>query len=150
MRRRSFSSRGAKNGTLSARNGSFIADDGQCKGKRLRSTDVYYTPKQGFRGTEKVKALLELIFRHTTTLGVRIYRDLPRAKLCRSMMTVQTPYQDTTRKGMVDIKVSKFKTGEIVSTKAEFDHCIEISKETGVPLKRVAESAILAMRDLDK
>ena len=101
-------------------------------------------------GDEKVKALLELIFRHTTTLGVRIYRDLPRAKLCRSMMTVQTPYQDTTRKGMVDIKVSKFKTGEIVSTKAEFDHCKEISKETGVPLKRVAESAILAMRDLDK
>ena len=52
-----FSSRGAKNGTLSARNGSFIADDGQCKGKRLRSTDVYYTPKPGFRGTEKVRAL---------------------------------------------------------------------------------------------
>lgn len=52
-----FSSRGAKNGKLSAVNGSFIAQSGQCKGKRLRSTDVYYTPNPGFRGTEKVRAL---------------------------------------------------------------------------------------------
>jgi uncharacterized protein (DUF111 family) len=96
---------------------------------------------------ETVKSLLELIFRHTTTLGVRIYRDLPRAKLSRSMVTVQTPYRDTNRNGLVDVKVSKFKNGEIVSMKAEFDHCKQISHETGVPLKYVSESAISSARN---
>jgi uncharacterized protein (DUF111 family) len=87
---------------------------------------------------QKAKRLLELIFRHTTTLGVRIYSDLSRCKLCRSFVTVQTPYSDTTRKGLVDVKVGRFKNNDLVSVKAEFDHCKEISNETGVPLKVIA------------
>lgn len=50
-----LSSPRAKNGTLSSRLGSFVAPSGRCKGKRITSTDVYYTPKPGFRGTETVR-----------------------------------------------------------------------------------------------
>jgi uncharacterized protein (DUF111 family) len=94
----------------------------------------------------KANKLLEIMFRHSTTLGVRIYKDMLRAKLCRSMVTVQTPNEETTRKGLVDVKVSRFKNGEIISTKAEFDHCKEIAVEAGVPLKLVSEQAVAIAR----
>jgi uncharacterized protein (DUF111 family) len=94
----------------------------------------------------KANKLLEIMFRHSTTLGVRIYKDMLRAKLCRSMVTVQTPNEETTRKGLVDVKVSRFKNGEIISTKAEFDHCKEIAVEAGLPLKLVSEQAVAIAR----
>jgi len=52
-----FSSRGSKNGTVTSTNGSFIMQEGACKGKRLKSTNVYYTPKPGFRGKDKVNVV---------------------------------------------------------------------------------------------
>ena len=97
-------------------------------------------------GSATVKRLLELIFRHTTTLGIRIYSDMPRAKLRRSMVTVQTPYYDTARQGKVDVKVSSFKTGEVIAAKAEFEHCKEIAIETGTPLILVSDQALTAAR----
>eukprot|EP00980_Cylindrotheca_fusiformis_P011954 scaffold2830_cov131-Cylindrotheca_fusiformis.AAC.75 len=95
----------------------------------------------------KAKILLEIIFRHSTTLGIRIYKDMPRAKLCRSMVTVQTQHEDTTRKGLVDVKLSRFKNGEFISAKAEFDHCKEIALEANVPLEFVSEQAVAIARD---
>ncbi|CAJ1940256.1 unnamed protein product [Cylindrotheca closterium] len=97
-------------------------------------------------GSAKVKKLLELIFRHTTTLGIRIYDDMPRAKLCRSTVTVQTPYVDTSRGGKVDVKVSSFRTGEVIAAKAEFDHCKDIAMETGIPLSLVSDHALKIAR----
>lgn len=94
------------------------------------------------KNSELEDRLLEALFRHTTTLGVRIYRNLPRAKLCRFVEVAQTPYTATRREGKVDVKVSSFQTGEILSIKPEFDHCQEISKESCIPLKFVAESAL--------
>jgi hypothetical protein len=91
-----------------------------------------------------LNTLLELIFVHTSTLGVRIYRGLPRAKLDRSMVSVTTPFTNTSRKGRVDVKVSRFKNGRIVRKKAEFDHCKEIATEEGVGIKVVADEAINA------
>jgi hypothetical protein len=91
---------------------------------------------------KREEKLLETMFRHTTTLGVRIYRNLPRAKLCRSLEVAQTPYTATQRKGRVNVKVSSFRHGEVLSMKPEFDHCQEISRESGIPLKIVAESAL--------
>jgi uncharacterized protein (DUF111 family) len=97
-------------------------------------------------GSEKhdatARQLLELIFRHTTTLGVRIYADIGRAKLRRSFVQVQTPYTETKREGIVDVKVGTFKNGDLISLKAEFDHCKEISVETGVPLKLISGYAV--------
>jgi len=90
--------------------------------------------------------LLEVMFRHTTTLGIRIYRDIPRAKLCRSFQTVQTPYRDNSLDGKVQVKVSSFVTGEIISAKPEFDDCRLISKSSGIPIKMVSETALSDFR----
>jgi hypothetical protein len=91
-----------------------------------------------------LNVLLELIFVHTSTLGVRIYRRVPRAKLDQSMVTVTTPFTNTSRKGRVDVKISRFKNGLVVRKKAEFDHCKEIAIEKGVGIKVVADEAIKA------
>mmetsp|Transcript_23468 Transcript_23468/g.34525 ORF Transcript_23468/g.34525 Transcript_23468/m.34525 type:complete len:235 (+) Transcript_23468:872-1576(+) len=95
--------------------------------------------------------LLELLFRHTTTLGIRIQRNVQRAALHRSFKEVQLPFLDNERKGVVNVKLgilggngddnSNIIQGEVVSVKAEFDHCKVISEQSMVPLKRVQEMA---------
>jgi len=50
-----FKAKKTKNGSLTTTRGSFIISDGRCKGKRLKSTNVYYTPKAGFRGKDKAR-----------------------------------------------------------------------------------------------
>jgi len=90
--------------------------------------------------------LLEVMFRHTTTLGIRIYCDIPRAKLCRSFQTVQTRYRNNELDGKVQVKVSSFVTGEIISAKPAFDDCQLISKSSGIPIKIVSETALSDFR----
>lgn len=109
------------------------------KGRPAHTLHCLCTPRQE-------DDLLQVLFRHTTTLGVRIYRDVPRAKLCRSIEVAQTPYTETARHGKVNVKVSSFCTGEVVSIKPEFDHCEEISREMGVPIKWVTEAALANVR----
>jgi hypothetical protein len=98
--------------------------------------------------TAIVDKLLELIFRHSTTLGIRIYRRIPRAKLDRSTISVDLGSSDyqvlTTSSRRVNVKISKFKNGEIVSTKAEFEDCKRIMELTGIPHKIIAHQALLA------
>lgn len=50
-----FRDKNTKNGSLVSKKGSFKIRDGRCKGKILKSVDVYYTPKPGFRGTDKAR-----------------------------------------------------------------------------------------------
>lgn len=50
-----FKAKKTKNGSLTTTRGSFIISDGRCKGKRLKSTNVYYTPNAGFRGKDKAR-----------------------------------------------------------------------------------------------
>eukprot|EP00978_Attheya_sp_CCMP212_P013161 scaffold32954_cov51-Attheya_sp.AAC.3 len=98
-----------------------------------------------------VDELLLIIFRQTTTLGIRIHRGLERAALYRSIVPIQTPWmqEDSKTNGLVDVKVSYLGDNsdneedapEVVSIKAEFDHCRRVSQASGVPLKRVAEYA---------
>lgn len=89
----------------------------------------------------KESNLLAIMFRHTTTLGIRIHRNILRASLQRRFFKVQLPYTDNSRDGEVDVKVSSFKNDEIVSLKAEFDQCKIIAKESNVPLKIVSSTA---------
>jgi uncharacterized protein (DUF111 family) len=93
--------------------------------------------------SETTDKLLTPMFRQSTTLGVRIHRNLERAALRRSFVTVQTPFIDETRKGRVDVKIGYLKD-EIVSVKPEFDHCKAIALVTNVPLKRISDAAIQA------
>lgn len=85
--------------------------------------------------------LLNVMFRHTTTLGIRIQRDIQRAALRRRFVEVQLPYLDNSRGGKVDVKISSFKDGEVMSVKAEFDQCKVVYEESGVPLKIVCMEA---------
>lgn len=82
--------------------------------------------------------LLEIIFRQTTTLGIRIHRNVERAALRRSFVSVTTPFDAD--KSVVDVKVG-YLGDEVVSVKPEFDHCQKISKSSGVPLKRISDFA---------
>jgi len=95
-------------------------------------------------------ALLELVFRHSTSLGVRIYRNVPRATLDRSILSVQTKFRDTEydNDGIVRVKVSRFRNGEVLCKKAEFEDCkrvsalATVSMASGVPIQVVAQEAI--------
>lgn len=83
-----------------------------------------------------VNKLLELTFRHTTTLGVRIHRNIDRAALRRSFLSIQTPYHESDTR----VKIG-YLENEVVSVKAEFDDCARISRETNVPIQQVADYA---------
>jgi uncharacterized protein (DUF111 family) len=85
--------------------------------------------------------LLSIMFRHTTTLGIRIQRNILRAALQRRFVEVQLPYKDNVRQGKVNVKISSLNDGEILSMKAEFDQCKAVSEESGVPLKIVSSTA---------
>lgn len=84
--------------------------------------------------------LLELIFRHTTTLGIRIRKDIERATLNRKMMSVDTEY------GCVRVKVAMLGE-EVVTMKAEFDDCKLISEKLGVSLQNIADAATRKAKD---
>jgi uncharacterized protein (DUF111 family) len=97
--------------------------------------------------------LLLLLFRHSTTLGVR-HRTLDRAALRRRVVTVEADWKgrsDVPHHGKVDVKVgyllhlnpgSQGGDEEIASMKPEFDHCRDISLATGIPIKCIADEAL--------
>ena len=91
--------------------------------------------------TSAEQRLLLILFRHTTTLGIRIQRNILRAALKRKFVEVQLPYRNNVRSGKVDVKISSLNNGEVVSVKAEFDQCKVVSEESGIPLKIVSSAA---------
>jgi pyridinium-3,5-bisthiocarboxylic acid mononucleotide nickel chelatase len=112
------------------------------------ASDVYLTNimmKKGRPGLilsviceqEKSGSMKEIIFRETTTLGIR---TLPFIKdtLSRETETVTTPY------GEVRVKRSMHK-GKTVSFKPESADCQRIARETGLPLKEVYNLLTVAL-----
>lgn len=93
------------------------------------------------QSNDEERRLLNTMFRHTTTVGIRIHRNILRAALKRRFVEVQLPYTDNARHGRVDVKISSFNDGEIISVKPEFDHCKILSEESGIPLKDVSHEA---------
>ena len=88
--------------------------------------------------------LLETLFRHSSSLGVRI-QNIQRAALERTMTKVQVYDRD------VDVKIGYLGDREVVSIKAEFDHCKSVSIETGIPIKTIADRAeALARREFEQ
>ncbi|HUU68873.1 MAG TPA: nickel pincer cofactor biosynthesis protein LarC [Planctomycetota bacterium] len=84
----------------------------------------------------------EVIFRETTTFGVRIH-EARRRKLPRETCTVSTPLGD------VRMKVGRM-GGRIVRAKPEHDDCTRIARERGVPFARVHEAAMEAWKNAMK
>jgi uncharacterized protein (DUF111 family) len=113
--------------------------------------DVYYTPvqmKKNRPGTlvtvmappEHRRALSAIVFRETTTLGVR-YHDVEREVLDRELVTVTTPW------GAVPVKVARL-GGVITNAAPEFDACLVVARAHGIPVKDVQAAATKAWLDL--
>jgi hypothetical protein len=77
--------------------------------------------------------LADILFRETSTIGVRA-NEVLRQALDRERIAVQTPW------GRIGVKIAK-RGEEILSVSPEYEECAELSRRSGVPLKRVMETA---------
>ena len=82
------------------------------------------------------KVLTDLIFKESTTFGVRYHR-VDRDILKRSFEDVDTVY------GKVRIKVG-YRNNELSSASPEMDDCIKISEETGKSVEVIYRAALVA------
>jgi pyridinium-3,5-bisthiocarboxylic acid mononucleotide nickel chelatase len=106
--------------------------------------DVFSTPAQMKKNrpgllvtllseTENVSRLIDLIFRETTTIGVRAY-EVRRKTLAREIVSVETPF------GEVRMKVAHM-NGSILNATPEYDDCQRLAAQRGIPLKQVISAA---------
>ena len=84
--------------------------------------------------------LLNILFRETTTFGVRIKRNIERAALHRNFVTTQTvPGCESD----VKVKVGMLaEGGEVITLSAEYEDCKRVANETDTPIRQVASSAV--------
>jgi pyridinium-3,5-bisthiocarboxylic acid mononucleotide nickel chelatase len=105
------------------------------------------TMKKGRLGTlltvlarpEVAAAIEGLLFRETTTLGIR-RRTEERVILDRSFVTVETAY------GLIRVKVGSL-GGERRNAMPEYEDCRRAAREHNVPLKVVMEAALVAFAE---
>lgn len=83
-------------------------------------------------------AVLDVLFRETTTLGVRLH-ELARHVLPRRFIPMKL------RDGIVRMKVAQIGTGREKAA-PEYADCLAIAKKTGRPLKEIQEEAALTYR----
>ncbi len=77
--------------------------------------------------------LIDLVFRETTTIGVRTY-DVRRKVLDRELIPVATPF------GEVRMKISRM-NGSVLNATPEYEDCQRLAAEKGIPLKQVIAAA---------
>jgi pyridinium-3,5-bisthiocarboxylic acid mononucleotide nickel chelatase len=82
----------------------------------------------------KTDAMLDTIFRETTSIGVRI-QEVGRKKLDREIKEVETVY------GKVRVKISR-RGDEVLTVTPEYEDCKKIAEEKQVPLKQIQEEVI--------
>ena len=115
--------------------------------------DVFYTPivmKKSRPGTlisvlaepARVEPLSEILFRETSTLGVRLIQ-VGRRCLEREWREVVTEY------GPVRVKLGRFR-GEVVTAAPEYEDCKRLARERQAPVKAVYEAAQRAMAALER
>jgi len=106
--------------------------------------DAYLTPiimKKGrpaillsvLTDNAKSDSMLDIIFRETTSIGVRI-QEVGRRKLSREIEAVDTIY------GNIKVKVSR-RGKEVLTVAPEYEDCKKLAEETQAPLKTVTEEA---------
>jgi hypothetical protein len=88
------------------------------------------------------EALTRLLFRETTTLGIR-RREEERAILEREFVTVETTF------GKIRIKIASA-TGEILNAMPEYEDCRRAAWEHAVPLRAAMEAAMAAYSETQK
>jgi uncharacterized protein (DUF111 family) len=113
--------------------------------------DCYFTPIQMKKNRPAIllsvlcreadrKKLSELIFKETTTLGLRSY-PVERQALERETVCIETRY------GPIDVKVARME-GRIVNAMPEYEQCREAALRANAPLRVVEEEARLAFARL--
>jgi uncharacterized protein (TIGR00299 family) protein len=80
----------------------------------------------------KRNELVDIIFRETTSIGVRYY-EAPRIKMERKLKEVRTKH------GKVRVKIAK--SGGLSKLMPEYDDCKRIAEESGIPLVKIIEEA---------
>jgi pyridinium-3,5-bisthiocarboxylic acid mononucleotide nickel chelatase len=110
--------------------------------------DIFYTPVQMKKNRPGVlltllctppdrERMCDLIFRETTTLGVR-YRNEQREILTREFVTVETEY------GPIRVKVSRARDGRVMNASPEFEDCRVAAEKSGVGLRDAQTAALKA------
>src|SRR5271168_4226860 len=80
-----------------------------------------------------VTQLIDLLFRETTTIGVRTH-EVRRKTLARESVTVETPF------GEVRMKISRLH-GSVLNATPEYEDCRRIAQQKNIPLKDVLAAA---------
>lgn len=88
-------------------------------------------------GEREKDACAGIIFRETTSIGIRVRRIEERLEADRHMAKVETKY------GMVACKVSAY-GGHIINVAPEYEDCCKLAREKKVPLKLVQQEAMKA------
>ncbi|MDO9543124.1 MAG: LarC family nickel insertion protein, partial [Kiritimatiellia bacterium] len=111
--------------------------------------DVFITPVQMKKNRpgvmltilclpNKRDEMLELIFRESTTFGVREY-NVRRTVLPRRFATVKTPY------GKVRVKIGSWQ-GKEITRAPEYEDCRKAAEKAKVPLRRIYEAALASRK----
>jgi hypothetical protein len=79
----------------------------------------------------KEPAMLDIIFKQTTTLGLRKYQ-VEKTMLNRNFIKVKTKWGDVTVK-------EAFYNNEMIKFKPEYEDCKRIAKEKDIPIKMVID-----------
>ena len=116
--------------------------------------DVFVTPvimkknRSGFNITvisnpDKLNELIEVIFKNSSTFGVRYYYSL-RKSLKRKIININGKYGD------IPVKIGYYNNNKIKYS-PEYEVCSKISREKGIPLRDIYEDAVItAKKTLDK
>ncbi|MCS6805522.1 MAG: nickel pincer cofactor biosynthesis protein LarC [Acidobacteriota bacterium] len=115
------------------------------QGLKAGALDVFYTPIQMKKNRPATKLtvicrdaererMAELIFRETTTIGLRFY-EAERRLLDRQWVQVATPF------GLIRVKVA-YLNESVVNLAPEYDDCKAAAEQHQVPLRQVIEHAI--------
>jgi uncharacterized protein (DUF111 family) len=83
----------------------------------------------------------DMLFRETTTLGVR-QSNVKRRTLQRESVAVETSL------GSIRMKVARFR-GQILNAAPEYEDCQRVAAERGIPLKQVLAEAAFAFHKIN-
>lgn len=119
------------------------------KALELGALDVFSTAVQMKKGRpgvlltllckgEDAARLTDLVFRETTTIGVRMH-ETRRKVLAREQVLVATPF------GEVRMKVARM-NGSVLNATPEYEDCRKLAAEKAVPLKQVIAAASFAFQ----
>ena len=117
------------------------------------AVDVYLTPIQMKKNRPAIKLsvlyknnekeIVDTIFKESSSIGVRFYKDIGRVCLDRKHKTVTTSW------GKVKVKLA-YRGGEVVNLAPEYEDCKRIAEKENVSLKMVYQEAISETYDFIK